>query len=55
MKDVPDWLFKWTYLVCQYILFEETLYAETFKSEYPPTVTVEALALDAKNLKDGKL
>lgn len=55
MKDVPDWLFKWTYLVCQYILFEESLYSETFKADYPLTVTEESLALDAKNLKDGKL
>jgi hypothetical protein len=36
-------------------LFEETLYAETFKADYPSTITKESLALDAKNLRDGKL
>lgn len=36
-------------------MFEETLYAETFKADYPSTISKESLALDAKNLRDGKL
>jgi len=35
MKDVPDWLKKWASLICEYILFEEEIYPQFFKSQYP--------------------
>jgi Protein SET DOMAIN GROUP 2 C-terminal len=54
MDGVPDWLFKWTCLICKYISFEELIYPEIFKTEFP-NLTVEALKLDAKNLRDGKV
>jgi len=35
MRDVPDWLYKWACLICQYIEFEAEVYPEAMKSEYP--------------------
>ena len=54
MAGVPDWLTKWTCLVCSYILFEEKVYPDVFKAEFP-SLTEEQLALDAKNIRDGKV
>ncbi len=54
MEGVPDWLYKWTCLICKYISFEEYIYPEIFKTEFP-NLTVDALKLDARNLRDGKV
>lgn len=54
MQGVPDWLVKWTCLICKYIAFEEMVYPDVFKSDYPQ-LTAEQLALDAKNIRDGKV
>jgi hypothetical protein len=35
MKDVPDWLKKWASLVCEYCLYEESIYPEFFKKDFP--------------------
>ena len=54
MQGVPDWLAKWTAYTLQYILFEERVYPLEFNdknSQYP----MEALQLDAKNIRDGKI
>lgn len=54
MKGVPEWLIKWTCFVCEYILFEESMYAVAFKEDYPG-MPEDSLAVDAKNIRDGKL
>lgn len=54
MEGVPEWLVKWTCLICKYIGFEEMVYPDVFGSEFP-TLTLEQLALDAKNIRDGKV
>lgn len=33
MKDVPDWLKKWASLVCEYCLFEESVFPDFMKGE----------------------
>ena len=35
MENVPDWLVKWTCLICKYILFEEMLYPDVFQKDFP--------------------
>jgi len=35
MDGVPDWLIKWTCLICGYIVFEEMIYPDVFKAEFP--------------------
>lgn len=42
MSNVPDWLYKWTSLTCQYIEFECETYPELFKAE-SPNASVEDL------------
>ena len=43
MRDVPEWLKKWASLICEYIEFEERLYPEIFRNDYPPDVKEEDL------------
>ncbi len=54
MQGVPDWLVKWTRLVCDYILFEQNIFPTAFKDDYPG-VPEESLCFDAKNNRDVKL
>lgn len=54
LKDVPDWLKKWASLICEYIAYEQEIYPEVMKSEFP-NFTVDSLKLDAKNVRDSKL
>jgi hypothetical protein len=54
MEGVPEWLIKWTCLICKYIEFEEMVYPDVYASEFP-TLTNDQLMLDAKNLRDGKV
>lgn len=54
MQGVPIWLTKWTVYILKYILFEESVYPELIKDENPH-YTMEALQLDAKNIRDGKI
>jgi hypothetical protein len=54
MEGVPDWLVKWTRLVCDYILFEQNIFPTAFKDDYPG-VPEESLCFDAKNNRDVKL
>lgn len=42
MEGLPIWLIKWTCIICKYIGFEEIMYPEVFKSEYP-NLDLEAL------------
>jgi hypothetical protein len=35
MKGVPDWLKKWASLICEYIEFEEKMYPELLRVEFP--------------------
>jgi [histone H3]-lysine4 N-trimethyltransferase ATXR3 len=35
MSGLPDWLKKWTCLICRYIGFEEMIYPEVFQPEFP--------------------
>lgn len=35
MKEVPDWLKKWASLICEYCLFEESIYPEHYRKEFP--------------------
>ncbi len=42
MEGLPKWLIKWTCLICKYISFEEVMYPEVFKPEYP-NLDLEAL------------
>ena len=35
MQGVPEWLMKWTCLVCEYILFEQMIFPIAFKDDYP--------------------
>jgi len=54
MEGVPEWLTKWTCYIVKYILFEEQMYPEVFQKEFP-NLSNEALRLDAKNIRDGKV
>ena len=35
MRDVPNWLKKWACLICEYIEFEEKMYPDTFRKDFP--------------------
>jgi hypothetical protein len=35
LDGAPVWLQKWASLVCEYLEFEEVLYPEFFKEDYP--------------------
>lgn len=54
MEGVPDWLTKWTCLICKYISFEEAIYPDVLKQE-DSKLPEEALVLDAKNIRDNKV
>ena len=49
LERAPIWLRKWASLVCEYVEFEERLYPEFFKSEYPPGIKLDDIKVDAKN------
>lgn len=54
MQNVPDWLMKWTCLVCEYIIFEQNIFPIAFKDDYPG-VPEDQLQFDAKNNRDVKM
>jgi len=35
LEDLPVWLKKWASYVCEYLEFEEEIFPDFFKSEYP--------------------
>lgn len=35
MDGLPDWLQKWTVLICRYISFEEMIHPQVFKQDFP--------------------
>lgn len=47
----PDWLQKWASLICEYLEFEEHIYPEFFKSEFPG-LKPEDIKIDAKLQKE---
>jgi hypothetical protein len=44
----PLWLQKWASLICEYLEFEEYLFPEYFKNDYPKEFRVEDIKIDAK-------
>jgi hypothetical protein len=54
MREVPSWLRKWASLICEYCLFEESLYPAFFKKDFPH-LSENDLRLDARNSRDSKI
>ena len=44
----PLWLQKWASLVCEYLEFEESIFPETFKADYPKGMSIDLIKIDAK-------
>ena len=55
LKKAPDWLKKWASLICDYLEFEERLYPEFFKKDYPVSATKENIEYDAKAQKETQI
>lgn len=52
LKEAPEWLKIWASLVCEYLEFEEELYPEFFRSDYPQNFSPEAIKIDARFQKE---
>jgi hypothetical protein len=35
LNGVPNWLVKWASLICEYVEFEEEIYPQMLKEDYP--------------------
>jgi hypothetical protein len=52
LSCAPLWLQKWASLVCEYLEFEEQIFPETFKNDYPPNMKLEHIKIDARGQRD---
>ena len=48
LEGLPIWLQKWASYVCEYLEYEEEIFPDFFKSEYPQSLSREEILLDAK-------
>ena len=48
MEGLPNWLVKWTCIICRYISFEEMVHYDMLKSDFPHLSEV-SLRQDATN------
>ena len=52
LSCAPLWLQKWASLVCEYLEFEEHIFPETFKNDYPKDMKIEHIKIDARGQRD---
>jgi hypothetical protein len=55
LKVAPEWLKIWASLVCEYLEYEEHMFPAFFKADYPPTITLEDIKIDAKAQKETQI